>query len=145
MTIATARPQDVLSPSDTAAVPDEVALAGLTELLVLRDHDDRWWEALARRTDVLALAMAAHDIDPAGRCIAPASGSAVGMANDARDRRLQAEHAEIARELADLRALLVSARAEPRGASLVLAETTEIIALVRGHNRRARDTLASAP
>jgi hypothetical protein len=132
MTIATARPQDVLSPSDTAAVPDEVALAGLTELLVLRDHDDRWWEALARRTDVLALAMAAHDIDPAGRCIAPASGSAVGMANDARDRRLQAEHAEIARELADLRVARVGA-GRPR-ASLVLAETIEI-AWVRGHNQ----------
>ena len=71
-------------------------------------------------------------------------GDASGMAAEARDRRLQTEHAEITREIADLRALLVSARAEPHGASLVLAEATEIIALVRGHNRRARDTLAAA-
>lgn len=144
MTIATARPHHMLAVGDTAAVPDEVALAGLTELLVLRDHDVHWWEALARRTDVLALAMAAHDTDPTGRCIASRSGAAVGTAADARGRRLQAEHSEIARELADLRALLVSARAEPHGASLVLAEATEIIALVRGHNRRARDTQAQA-
>jgi hypothetical protein len=134
MSSAPAPPAVGSASSAPHAVPDEVAMAALTELLVLRDRDDRWWQALAARTDALAAAIAAHDDDPA-RC---ASLLVQGAA--ARSRRVADEHAELRREAAQLRAHLDQARRDPSLTSSWMAEATEVMAVLRGHNRRVRST-----
>ncbi|MGD9954498.1 MAG: hypothetical protein AB7O74_11950 [Candidatus Nanopelagicales bacterium] len=118
-------------------ISDAVAVDRLTELLVVRDRDDAWWRSLVLRVQELGLAIQAHETAPEVWC--PASRTASTLRSAA---RLRDEHAALLGEVAQLRTLIDGARAEPHGYSLVLAGCTEVIAMVAGHGRRAREAAA---
>lgn len=133
-----------VQPHWPGAPQEELQLGRLEALLVNRSPDSSWWDALVdqigRVTDTFRPHLAGSSRDPGAQPHGgqPAGRTAPGAA------RLEAEHAALVDELAELRALVAGSARKHGSVSHVLAASTEVIALLRGHNRRHRDANAGA-
>ena len=119
-------------------------LVRLNEVLVVREDSQIWWGAVARTVDDLALALAEH------RAVAEGSR---GLHDEILEeqprlthevRALERDHAELAEEVAELRALVDESAGTRGGVALVLAASTEVVARIRGHERRLATVLHEA-
>jgi hypothetical protein len=137
-------PAPLVSPSSYTPLAVERVLVRLNELLLRRDGSDRWWSSLARTVDDLSVALAEH------RAVAEGFHGLHDeileeqprLAHDV--RALERDHVELADEVSELRTL-ISESAGGRGRiSLVLAAGTEVLARIRGHERRLRTVLHEA-
>jgi hypothetical protein len=118
----------------------EHEISRLSELLVDRSGSGTWWAAMAQRVESLSRSL----WEDRG-----ADGIHVDITTDEPRlvpavRRLEQEHEVITTEIAGLRAL-ISRHAGDRGAvALVVARSTEVIAMIRAHQRRTRDAVHEA-
>jgi hypothetical protein len=118
----------------------EHEISRLSELLVDRSGSGAWWAAMAQRVESLSRALwetnGAGDLHVDITSDEPRLVPAVA--------RLEAEHAMISTEISGLRTL-ISRHAGDRGAvAVVVARSTEVIALIRAHQRRAREVVHEA-
>ncbi|MDA8435277.1 MAG: hypothetical protein M0Z98_04770 [Actinomycetales bacterium] len=121
---------------------EERALTRVNDLLVLRADCGSWWSAIARSVDDLIDVMWEHRADGHG-----------GLHRDLLEehprlafqiRSLEKDHTELTEELAQLRALIGASIGRPGGVAEVLAAATEMVARIRGHQRRARTLVVEA-
>lgn len=119
----------------------ELRLSRTHELLVRRTGSPEWWSMLARNVEDLARAVDAH-----------AEGCEVFhrqlLADDPRlafqVRSLERDHVELAADLCELSATVAASATQTSGMPIALAATTEAVARIRGHERRAGQLLHEA-
>jgi hypothetical protein len=122
---------------------EERALTRVNDLLVLRDDTGTWWAAIARSVDDLIDAMWAH------RALAEGGDGLRGILEEHprlafQVKSLERDHAELGDELGQLRSLIGASMGRPGGVAAVLAAATEVVARIRGHQRRARNLVVEA-
>ncbi len=119
----------------------ELRLSRTHELLVRRTGSPEWWSMLARNVEDLARAVEAH----AEGCEVfhrQLLGDEPRLAFHARS--LERDHVELTAELSELKAIVASSATQPSGLPIALAATTEAVARIRGHERRAGQLLHEA-
>lgn len=123
---------------------EERALTRINDLLVLRADTGSWWTAIARSVDDLIDVMWEHRAAEEGRD---------GLYGDILEehprlafqiRSIEKDHAELADDLAHLRSLIGVSIGRPGGVAAVLAAATEVVARIRGHQRRTRTLVTEA-
>jgi hypothetical protein len=114
----------------------ERCLSRMDELLVGRTNTPEWWTSLERAVDEMGRAFD----DPTTR---GASLERMDVASVTADphlafgaRRLDRDHDEVAHDIAELRQVVVGCPREPSGLALALTSTTEVVARIRGYQRR---------
>ena len=142
MSIADVRP--TISSFQRAPLSLERSLSRINELLVRRGHADAWWSALLRAVDELAAAVEVNRAESVGR---------EGLHSQILDlqprlafdvRGLERDHVELAADIAELRSIVATSSEHPGGMPATLAATTEVVARIRGHQRRLSTVLHEA-
>ena len=122
----------------------ERSLARIDELLVRRASTPSWWVSLTGTLDDLSRALDEHRAAAAGRdglhgqilAEHPRFAFDVG--------RLEKDHVELANDITELKGLVSVSSSHQGGLPLVLAGTTEVVARIRGHQRRLATVLHEA-
>lgn len=132
---------DEPSRTATSPMPLERSLARTNELLVGRTNTPEWWTALARNIDDVAGCVESHAVacESVHRQLLPEHPRLAF-----RVRALERDHVELIAEAAELRAVVAAATDQAAGLPIVLAATTELVARLRGHDRRAGNLLHEA-
>lgn len=126
------------------ALSEERVLTRINDLLVTRADTGWWWTAIARSVDDLIDLMWEHRA---------ASEGLGGLHGDILDehprlafqvRSIEKDHVELVDDVTQLRALIAVSTARPGGVSAVLAAATEVVARIRGHQRRVRTLVSEA-
>ena len=137
-------PDRVSARAAYAPVSLERTLARIDELLVRRSSDPAWFSSLARTLDALGASLAEH------REAAEGHGGWHSQILEEHPRlsfevrSLQKDHVELAAEIAELRKLVTTSATTPGRLPVVLAATTEVVARIRGHQRRLGTVLHEA-
>jgi hypothetical protein len=141
MTVAETRPTLSYAADGRSPVSLERSLARVDELLVGRANTGLWWSALSRAVDDVGRAFAAHRAQGAG----PDGLHVQILEQEPRlafdVRGLERDHEEVAQDIAELRELLVGCPHQPSGMAQALAATTEVVARIRGYQRRLSTVL----
>ena len=122
---------------DTLAKPLG-SLGRLEALLVNRSSDTSWWDAVERQVDRVTTCFLPH-LAEVGRATHPREPLDADERRAAQElARIEEEHSSLLDELAELRSLVANSARSQGSVSRALAASTEVIALLRGHNRRHR-------
>ena len=135
-----------------AATPDQLVgslaeereLNRLEELLVDRSGSGLWWSAMARRVEATIDAIWAERTAPEGTMSLHAEITAEEPRLVPALARLEADRLALVEEFTSLRMLVSASVGEPGGVARVIAATTEVIALFRSYQRRARAVVYDA-
>lgn len=139
MTVTDLRPSTSYAPLDM-----ERCLTRINELLVLRTGSATWWDSLGRSLDDLSAALERHVEETGGRD---------GLHRQILEqeprlafevRGLERDHADLAADVRELRALVAESPGRAGGVPATLAATTEVVARIRGHQRRLSTVLHEA-
>lgn len=126
------------APQGHGSPQEELQLGRLEALLVNRSADTSWWDALAQQVVQVTNCFLPHlagdrlDVD------ASAQHSTAERSTFPQVARLESEHRYLLDELIELRSLVEGSARSQGSVSRALAASTEVIALLRGHNRRHR-------
>lgn len=126
------------------ALSEERVLTRINDLLVTRADTGAWWASIARSVDNLIDVMQEHRT---------ASEGLDGLHGQILEehprlafqvRSIEKDHAELVDDVTQLRSLIAVSIGRPGGVSAVLASATEVVARIRGHQRRARTLVSEA-
>ena len=126
------------------ALSEERVLTRINDLLVTRADTGAWWAAIARSVEDLIDVMWEH------RTASEGLGGLHGEILEEHPRlafqvrSIEKDHAELVDEVTQLRSLIAVSIGRPGGVSAVLASATEVVARIRGHQRRARTLVSEA-
>jgi hypothetical protein len=141
MTVAETRPAPLIAPTGHSPASLERSISRVDELLVGRANTDVWWASLVRAVDDVGAAFAFHRAQSAG----PDGLHVQILEQEPRlafdVRGLERDHEEVAQDIAELRELLMGCPHEPSGMAQALAATTEVVARIRGYQRRLSSVL----
>ncbi len=129
------------SPVRLAVGPSlEQVMTRLNELLVDRSGSATWWAAMASRVETLSRSL--WEYRGSGELHAEITTDEPRLVPAV--ARLEAEHEMLTSELTGLRSL-ISKHAGDRGSvAVIVARSTEVIALIRAHQRRSREVVHEA-
>ncbi len=123
---------------------EELQLARLEALLVNRSAYTNWWDCLAEQAHELTNSFLPH-LSPVVReeeLEEPPFHADQHVAPEL--ARLEAEHIALLEELSELRSIVARSSRSREAVSGALAASTEVIAMLRGHNRRHRNVAHDA-
>jgi hypothetical protein len=128
----------------TESISLERCLSRMDELLVGRANTPEWWTSLERAVDEMGRAF--DELMSRG-----ASLDSMDVASMTADpqlafgaRRLDRDHEEVAQDISELRQVVAGCSREPSGLALALTSTTEVVARIRGYQRRLSAMLHQA-
>jgi hypothetical protein len=144
MTVAEIRPTPTVRSTDYTPLTLERSLGRVNELLVVRSNTDGWWTALRRAIDDVAGALELHRAQGSG----PDGLHSAILVQHPRlafdIRGLERDHDELATDVAELQEIVAGAQRLPGGMAHALAATTEVVARIRGYQRRLSTVLHEA-
>ncbi|MFN8167653.1 MAG: hypothetical protein U0S36_02590, partial [Candidatus Nanopelagicales bacterium] len=144
MTVAELRPAAPTDAAPYSPLDLERCLTRINEQLVLRTGSDAWWSSLGRSLDELATALRRH---------AEETGGSDGLHGQILEheprlafevRGLERDHVDLAADVRELQALVAASPGQPGAVPRTLAATTEVVARIRGHQRRLGTVLHEA-
>ena len=121
------------------APQEELQLGRLEALLVNRSADTSWWDAMADQVDRLTNCFLPHLAEGAGEKDLRGQQFRAEVRVAPELARLEAEHGSLLDELAELRSVVEGSGRSSGSVGRALAASTEVIAMLRGHNRRHRN------
>ncbi|MBI1376284.1 MAG: hypothetical protein GC157_02195 [Frankiales bacterium] len=126
------------------SLAEERELTRLEELLVDRSGSGMWWSAMARRVEATIDAIWADRAAPEGTMALHEEIKAEQPRLAPVLARLEADRLALVDEFTALRMLVSQSVGESGGVARVIAATTEVIALFRSYQRRARAVVYDA-
>lgn len=129
---------DTLGPrsSDYAPIGLERAMSRVDALLVGRANTSSWWTSLERAIDDVGRSFADHVSRTGGtdgvhlHIMRTEPHLVVDL------RGIDRDHEEIAQDILELQGVVMTCPHEPAGVALALTTATEVVARIRGYQRR---------